>query len=95
MHDGGSKILLYLNDKPICTSVASYGGVAHATAVLGGKKWETISKMSDCTEPIDVKRGDQLKMESIYDLESHPLRESNGEEMEEMGIYTVSLHTLI
>jgi hypothetical protein len=73
MHDGGEKIILYLNDKPVCTSVATYGGVAFAKANIDGKNWETISNMNDCTTPMSVKRGDSLRMESIYDTTKHPL----------------------
>ena len=86
LHDGGDSIVLYLNNKPICTSKATYGGVA--TAVATGSKWETISKMSDCTTPIPVKRGDYVKMMSVYDTAKHPPRVSHGEEMEAMGIFT-------
>jgi len=91
LHDGGKEISLLLNDKKVCTSKATYGGASTAMmATNDGKKWETISSMSACSDPIPVKRGDYLKMESVYDTAAHPLRESHGEKMEEMGIYTFS-----
>ena len=38
-----------------------------------GKKWESISAIRDCQEPIKVKKGDKLKLVAVYDMETHPL----------------------
>ena len=74
MHDGGSKMILYLNDYEVCSSNATYGGDgATATSGTGGEKWQTISEMTSCNEPIKVKKGDYIKIESQYDLEKHPV----------------------
>jgi hypothetical protein len=65
---------VFLNDKRICLSSAEYGttmGVSKASA--GGQPWTTISKMSDCTDAIPVKKGDKLRLEAAYDEKTHPL----------------------
>jgi hypothetical protein len=58
---------VYVNDKMICTSDAIYGTSS------GGGNWTTISKMVDCQEPIQVKKGDKLKIDALYDSIKHPL----------------------
>jgi hypothetical protein len=65
-HDGGVAMELYLNGKLICNSEAVYGGEA-GTLTDNGQKWETISKMHDCHDPIKVKKDDSLKMVAVYD----------------------------
>lgn len=76
---------MYLNDKEICSSKAEYGG-AGGTMKAGEKEWTTISRMSDCLEPIPVKKGDYLRLEASYDTVKHPLRESEGVKQEGMGM---------
>lgn len=73
-----NKVLLTLNGKPICDSQAKYGLDAQATSSLApnGKAWQVITEMTQCTEPISVKKGDKLQMISIYDNELHPPRMS-------------------
>jgi hypothetical protein len=71
VHDGGTNILLTLNDKVICDSYATYGG-DNAT-LSNGKNWETILSMSECNEPVKVKAGDMLSTTAIYDTSKHPL----------------------
>jgi hypothetical protein len=70
--DGGEAVTLYLNGKEICVSKAEYGG-AGGTMKAGAKEWTTISKMSDCLEPVAVKKGDYLRLEASYDTIKHPL----------------------
>jgi hypothetical protein len=72
LHDGGTSVLLYVNDVLKCTSNAVYGGEGGKLA-MDGKVWETISKMTECLEPIPVKAGDVLKIEGTYDTKEHPL----------------------
>jgi hypothetical protein len=55
-----------------CTSKAIYGGNG-GKLNLEGKTWETISKMTECTDPIAVKAGDSIKIEGTYDTKAHPL----------------------
>jgi hypothetical protein len=76
-----------INDKLVCSSNATYGGEGHKT-VVDGKEWETITKMSECLDPIEVKRGDRVKIAATYDTAAHPTRVSNGEGQEVMGIMT-------
>jgi hypothetical protein len=73
LHDGGVKIQLLLNGKVVCNSVAQYGGEQGTLQNDNGSKWETISSMTSCREPIKVKKGDVMTMVSIYDTKLHPL----------------------
>jgi hypothetical protein len=65
-HDGGSKMILYINGKKVCDSNAIYGKG-------GGNNEETITVMSPCEKNIPFKKGDVLKIDSVYDLKTHPL----------------------
>lgn len=47
---------------------------------------ETISKLTECNEPLKIKVGDTLRVEATYDTGKHPLRESQGKEQEAMAI---------
>jgi hypothetical protein len=70
--DGGVKVDFKLNNKPLCTSKAKYGGEGHTTTV-NGRTWETINEMTSCDGPLPVKRGDKLSFSGVYDLKAHPL----------------------
>lgn len=72
MHDSGTGVNLYVNGKLVCASKATYGGPG-GTININGKTWETIAKMSECNEPIPVKKGDKLKLEATFDTREHPL----------------------
>jgi hypothetical protein len=87
MHDGGTSVNMIANGKSVCSSKATYGGTGSSLSV-GGKEWQTITKMSECDGPIEVKKGDQIVISATYDTKNHPLRESHGEEQENMGIMT-------
>jgi hypothetical protein len=77
---------MFINDKYICSSVAQYGtrgegGHSHGgMAGMGDDSKDaaikTISSMSACEEPIQVKKGDKLSMNAQYDLQKHPLRQT-------------------
>jgi hypothetical protein len=92
VHEGGEKIILLLNDKLICESRAVYGGSQGTFLREDGFKWEGISYMTPCHEPVNINRGDVLTMVSTYDTSNRPLRHSHGGggEMEEMGVFTLS-----
>ncbi|KAF2436859.1 hypothetical protein EJ08DRAFT_655026 [Tothia fuscella] len=75
LHDGGSQVAMYVNNKPACASKATYGG-KESTTEVGGTKWATISSMSYCDGPIPIKKGDQMHLVVEYDLKAHPLRKS-------------------
>jgi hypothetical protein len=72
VHDGGISVALKLNGKQVCNSKAIYGG-EKGTASVDGEKWETIQGYKACPQPIDLKFGDQLLVEAIYDLKAHRL----------------------
>jgi hypothetical protein len=63
---------LLLNEKFVCNSTATYGGKG-GTVTLNGKEWQTISSMSECREPLKVKKGDNISMKSFYNTIKHPL----------------------
>ena len=69
MHDGGVSVETIVNDKPVCESKAVYGT---KLKMENGKEWTTISKMTDCQEPFDVKNGDMIKMKVSFDEVNHP-----------------------
>ena len=73
LHDGGTNIQLLLNGKLVCDSVATYGGPRGTFLNGDGSKWETISSMSSCRDPIRVKKGDVMTLVSVYDTDLHPL----------------------
>ena len=75
LHDGGINVRLHINNKLVCESKAIYGG-DQGTAVVGGQKWETIQDYTHCPKAIDLKVGDQLVVDSEYDLRAHKLRPS-------------------
>jgi hypothetical protein len=72
LHDGGTAVKLSVNGKLFCTSEAIYGGEGGKLNV-NGKAWETISRMTECFQPIPVKKGDKIKIEASYDTKAHPL----------------------
>jgi len=92
VHDGGVNIVLKLNDRVICDSQAVYGGDGSETVGADGKKWMTISAMTECNKPIEVKKGDVIVTEAIYDTDLHPLRQAaHGHgDGESMGTFFVN-----
>jgi hypothetical protein len=86
-------VILTLNGKTVCDSQAKYGLDNQATSSLApnGKAWQVITEMTQCTEPVPVKKGDVLQMVSIYDNELHPPRMSadgeHGDSDEMVGNY--------
>jgi hypothetical protein len=72
LQDGGENVIVKINGKPVCQSNAVYGG-KEATGKGGNAEgWQTIGEMTPCYGPIPVKKGDQMTLESTYDLEKHP-----------------------
>ena len=72
MHDGGVGVAAFVNGKMVCNSEATYG-LEGGKAVVDGKEWKTISKMSECLEPFEMKKGDKVTLEASYDNIAHPL----------------------
>jgi len=80
MHDGGTAMILKINDKAICTSKAVYGQGGD----IAGEK---ILYMSLCGQNYPIKKGDVVTLTSVYDLKTHPLRP--GAEHNSMGMADV------
>jgi hypothetical protein len=72
MHDGGTGMNMYINGNLYCASKALYGGPG-GTITVNGKSWSTIATMTECNEPVAVKKGDKIKLEATYDTKEHPL----------------------
>ena len=72
MHDGGTGIQFYVNSKLICDSKAIYGGSTGTRKSENGDIWETMSGVVECNDPVEVKKGDKIYLQSNYDLEKHP-----------------------
>jgi hypothetical protein len=70
MHDGGEKMLVYLNDKVVCETKAVYGTKLKNES---GKEWTTISEVTQCTDPVKVNKGDRIALETKFDEVAHPL----------------------
>ena len=101
--DGGVKVSMYLNDKFTCTSNAVYGDKAESSSGMGGHSHgdggdkksstgiKTISSMTPCGGPYQVKKGDTMNLVAEYNLAQHPLRQTSGgkaaDVMGMMGIY--------
>jgi len=105
LHDGGVKMLLYINNKNVCSSDAIYGvrtdevamgGHSHGgssnTPAAPSPAIKTISGMTTCSGPFPVKKGDTLKLVAEYDLSKHPLRTSasGGKASDVMGMMGVT-----
>jgi len=89
MHDGGDRMILYINGKEVCTSMPIYqsNGVGNETVLTG---------MSICDDAIKVKRGDFLTMKSVYDLSKHPLPRAMSAHAamgmsDAMGMFTMTI----
>ncbi|QDS72135.1 hypothetical protein FKW77_004102 [Venturia effusa] len=80
LHDGAVEINVFLNGNKVCNSQAIYGGDRPivkgdaAAAPSTQEKWETIQSYTPCSQPVKIKKGDKLTMDSTYDLTKHKLR---------------------
>lgn len=61
MHDGGDEMILAVNNKTVCNSLAEY-------------KSKALWSMTSCGNPVEVKKGDYITLSSVYDVTKHPLR---------------------
>lgn len=104
-------VVAKVNGKPVCESKAVYGGPdatsgggmeGHMRSITdpgpheSGGKWETISEMSQCYGPIEVKKGDTYELEANYDTVLHPTRHQpkGGEaEMMALGVAFMAVRT--
>jgi len=75
LHDGGSALEIYKNNKLACQSLPTYGREPGANPDVP----ETIISMSWCHDAIRFFKGDNLTIKSHYDVDAHPLRSAVGE----------------
>lgn len=71
MHDGGKAVKMLVNNKQVCSSDAIYGGTG-STLIVEGKEWQTITKMSECSGPVAIKKNDKITIVAQYDTVAHP-----------------------
>jgi hypothetical protein len=69
LHDGGVSLNVKLNGSILCESKAVYGGNGEKAG-----NWTTISSMTMCgdKQPLAVKKGDQITVETLFDFERYP-----------------------
>jgi hypothetical protein len=78
-------------------------GHSHYTSLDGpqspvdGTNWEVITEMTQCTEPVAVRKGDVLSMQSFVDGVKHPprptMKEGHKMEADEMGVFFINFAT--
>lgn len=71
MHDGGTYVTMQVNNQTVCNSKATYGG--SSSLIVDGKEWQSITTMSECSQPIPIKKGDVIHILAGYDTKNHPL----------------------
>jgi hypothetical protein len=71
MHDGGTGIIMKVNEKVVCDSKAEYGADGNFKSEDSAEV-KALSGMKECNEPVAVKKGDIIKLEAYFDLEQHP-----------------------
>jgi hypothetical protein len=94
IHEGGVRNTLLLNGKVICNAEAVYGGSKVSFSREDGEKWDAISHMTPCIEPVQMKNGDVMTMTTYYNTELHPIRQAhnhahNDDEGEAMGMFSL------
>jgi hypothetical protein len=82
MHDGGTNIEIFQNDKLICTSIPVYGKSGGEHGAMGSSEGgsthnmeiEHIVGQSRCSFPdgIPIKKGDKMYIRANYDFRQHP-----------------------
>jgi hypothetical protein len=61
----------WFNNKLACVSSANYA-TGYGGDLDANKNWTTISKMSECNGVWHMKKGDQVKLEALFDEVQHP-----------------------
>jgi hypothetical protein len=88
-HDGGSNVELYVNDRLICASHASYGETPGYVQknIMGMEEMMHISGMRTCTDMGEIKKGDKVQVKAYYDFVKYPgLKTVSGKLDDVMGI---------
>jgi hypothetical protein len=89
LHDGGDNMKVSVNGHVVCESKAEYAGIS------GDAKWDTIKQMSQCKEPVPVKKGDRLVIEAAYDLNKHPSYVSNYQILYQKSTHKVAVALIL
>jgi hypothetical protein len=69
IYGGGSD---YVKSVPMAGMPGMSGG-SSSDKDANGKAFATISHMTECTDPIEIKKGDKITLSANYDLITHPL----------------------
>jgi hypothetical protein len=76
IHDGGTNVEVFQNDKTVCNSTSTYekSKAAHLHGGSGNGSSEHIVKQTVCaySEPLPVKAGDKFWMRVKYDFKQYP-----------------------
>jgi len=56
----------------VCESFPKYENIPGAKKP-DGSSWQSITEMSYCDKPVKFKKGDPVKLVSLYDTTVHPL----------------------
>jgi hypothetical protein len=91
LHDGGTDIVIYQNNKVLCNPVASYGGDSAYTEESNGgggmSGLQHISRMTGCTMMGSFKKGSKFYLTARYNFDMHPGVKNNKGKLDEiMGI---------
>jgi hypothetical protein len=80
LHDGGTHLELYHNNKVVCTSKAVYeknsadrpGEMPMKGVDMSGQPLDHISSMTMCAKVGKIVEGDTMYIKAYYDFEQHP-----------------------
>ena len=72
IHEGGIQVDLFLNNRYLCSSKATYSPAVGSVDV-SGKQWRSITGMTICPGPMEVKKGDFLEVNAQYDFSKYSL----------------------
>lgn len=89
LHDGGTAIDIYQNDKRVCEAIPTYGtgsgGMSHGDG-------EHIKAMTACRLLSPMKAGDTFHLVAKYDLNKHPGGKTDNGELDEVcGVWQTYL----
>jgi hypothetical protein len=78
MHDGGTSVQFRLNNQTVCDSQADYLQAPLQAASMGKESGHdhadsTLKGMSECSTPVQLKKGDLLSVTANFDAEKHPM----------------------
>jgi hypothetical protein len=91
MHDGGTNLRYYINDKLVCDSKAQYGQNSNFIERSNGRQGMNgmphISSMSGCVLPGFLRKGDVIHVTAEYDFAKYKgMNDNTGRVGEIMGV---------